>query len=161
MSEKETTNEQTPAQPVFSIEKIYLKDMSLEAPHVPQIFLESGEPQIDVRVATTAEEVEKEFYNVTLSVTVTAKLTDDKVLFLNEVAQCGIFRIANVSKEDTEILLAVAAPNILFPYARELVANTTIRSGCPPVMLSPINFEAIYHAEQAKTKTEEVNANNA
>ena len=149
MSEKETTNEQTPAQPVFSIEKIYLKDMSLEAPHVPQIFLESGEPQIDVRVATTAEEIEKEFFNVT------AKLTDDKVLFLNEVAQCGIFRIANVSKEDTEILLAVAAPNILFPYARELVANTTIRSGFPPVMLSPINFEAIYHAEQAKTKTEE------
>lgn len=149
MSEKETANEQTAAQPVFSIEKIYLKDLSLEAPHVPQIFLENGEPQIEVRVATASEKLEDEFFNVTVTVTVTAKVADERVLFLNEVTQGGIFRIANISQQDVEILLAVAAPNILFPYAREVVSNTITRSGFPPVMLSPINFEAMYQAEQA------------
>lgn len=151
MSEKETANEQTAAQPVFSIEKIYLKDLSLEAPHVPQIFLENGEPQIEVRVATASEKLEDEFFNVTVTVTVTAKVADERVLFLNEVTQGGIFRIANISQQDVEILLAVAAPNILFPYAREVVSNTITRSGFPPVMLSPINFEAMYQAEQANT----------
>lgn len=149
MSDKETINEQANAQPVFSIEKIYLKDLSLEAPHVPQIFLDGGEPQIEVRVATAAEKLEDEFYGVTVTVTVTAKMEDERILFLNEVAQSGIFRIANIQQQDVDILLAVAAPNILFPYARETVSNTIIRSGFPPVMLAPINFEAMYQAEQA------------
>lgn len=149
MSDKETINEQANAQPVFSIEKIYLKDLSLEAPHVPQIFLDGGEPQIEVRVATAAEKLEDEFYSVTVTVTVTAKMEDERILFLNEVAQSGIFRIANIQQQDVDILLAVAAPNILFPYARETVSNTITRSGFPPVMLAPINFEAMYQAEQA------------
>ena len=129
MNKNEKAPEQTSQQPVFSIEKIYLKDLSLEVPHAPQVFLE--------------------FYNVTVTVTVTAKMTEERVLFLNEVAQSGIFRIANIPDEDVELLLAVAAPNILFPYARETVSNTITRSGFPPVMLAPINFEAMYQAEQA------------
>ncbi|MCO6505331.1 MAG: protein-export chaperone SecB [Snodgrassella sp.] len=149
MSNKETTNEQAAAQPVFSIEKIYLKDMSLEAPHVPQIFLDGGEPQIEVRVATAAEKLENEFYNVSVTVTVTAKMPDERILFLNEVAQSGIFRIANIPQKDVDLLLAVAAPNILFPYARETVSSTITRAGFPPVMLAPINFEAMYQGEQA------------
>lgn len=149
MSKKEKTPEQTSQQPVFSIEKIYLKDLSLEVPHAPQIFLESGEPQIELRVTSNSEKLEDEFYNVTVTVTVTAKMTEERVLFLNEVAQSGIFRIANIPDEDVELLLAVAAPNILFPYARETVSNTITRSGFPPVMLAPINFEAMYQAEQA------------
>ncbi|PIT24117.1 protein-export chaperone SecB [Snodgrassella alvi] len=149
MSTKEEAQEQTTQQPVFSIEKIYLKDLSLEVPHAPQIFLESGEPQIEMRVTSAAEKLEEEFYNVTVTVTVTAKMTDDRVLFLNEVAQSGIFRIANIPENDVELLLAVAAPNILFPYARETVSSTITRSGFPPVMLAPINFEAMYQAQQA------------
>ncbi|PIT12911.1 protein-export chaperone SecB [Snodgrassella alvi] len=149
MSTKEEAQEQTTQQPVFSIEKIYLKDLSLEVPHAPQIFLENGEPQIEMRVTSAAEKLEEEFYNVTVTVTVTAKMTDDRVLFLNEVAQSGIFRIANIPENDVELLLAVAAPNILFPYARETVSSTITRSGFPPVMLAPINFEAMYQAQQA------------
>lgn len=102
-----------------------------------------------MRVTSASEKLEDEFYNVTVTVTVTAKMTEERVLFLNEVAQSGIFRIANIPDEDVELLLAVAAPNILFPYARETVSNTITRSGFPPVMLAPINFEAMYQAEQA------------
>lgn len=150
MSEQAQSTESgtTGKEPVFTIEKIYVKDLSLEIPHAPRIFLENSEPQVEMRVATAAEKLEDEFYNVTVTVTVTAKLAEDKVMFLNEVAQSGIFRISNIAEDDMQILLAVAAPNILFPYAREVVSSTVSRAGFPPVMLAPINFEAIYQAQQ-------------
>ncbi|WP_066569782.1 protein-export chaperone SecB [Snodgrassella sp. CFCC 13594] len=145
MSEQEPAVDQ---QPVFSIEKLYVKDLSLEVPHAPRVFLENGEPQVDMRVATASEKLEDEFYNVTVTVTVTAKMADERVMFLNEVAQSGIFRIANIPDEDIQLLLAVAAPNILFPYARETVSSTVTRAGFPPVLLAPINFEAMYQQSQ-------------
>ena len=135
-------------QPVFSIEKLYLKDLSLEVPHAPRIFLENGEPEVDKRVATESTKLEDEFYNCAVTVTVTAKLADDKVMFLNEVTQSGIFRIANIDDADIQLLLAVACPNILFPYAREAVSSTITRAGFPPVLLAPINFEAMYQQGQ-------------
>ncbi|MBP8875514.1 MAG: protein-export chaperone SecB [Neisseria sp.] len=131
-------------QPVFSIEKLYVKDMSLEVPHAPKIFLEQGEPEVDMRVSTESTKLEDEFYEVSVTVTVTAKLEDGRVMFLNEVAQGGIFRLANIPEEDMQLLLAVACPNILFPYAREAVSATITRAGFPPVLLAPINFEAMY-----------------
>ena len=130
--------------PVFSIEKLYVKDMSLEVPHAPKIFLEQGEPEVDMRVSTESTKLEDEFYEVSVTVTVTAKLEDGRVMFLNEVAQGGIFRLANIPEEDMQLLLAVACPNILFPYAREAVSATITRAGFPPVLLAPINFEAMY-----------------
>ncbi|KLT73072.1 preprotein translocase subunit SecB [Neisseria arctica] len=137
-------------QPVFSIEKLYVKDMSLEVPHAPRIFLENGEPEVDMRVTTESAKLEDEFYNVDVTVTVTAKLADERVMFLNEVTQSGIFRLANIPEEDVKLLLAVACPNILFPYAREAVSSTVTRAGFPPVLLAPINFEAMYQqTEQA------------
>ena len=135
-------------QPVFSIEKLYLKDLSLEVPHAPRIFLENGEPEVDMRVATESTKLEDEFYNCAVTVTVTAKLADDKVMFLNEVTQSGIFRIANIDDADIQLLLAVACPNILFPYAREAVSSTITRAGFTPVLLAPINFEAMYQQGQ-------------
>ena len=145
MSEEVKAAEQ---QAVFSIEKLYLKDLSLEVPHAPRIFLENGEPEVDMRVATESTKLKDEFYNCAVTVTVTAKLADDKVMFLNEVTQSGIFRIANIDDADIQLLLAVACPNILFPYAREAVSSTITRAGFPPVLLAPINFEAMYQQGQ-------------
>ena len=135
-------------QPLFSIEKLYVKDMSLEVPNAPQVFLEQGEPEVDMRVSTESEKLEEGFHEVTVTVTVTAKLENERVMFLNEVAQSGIFRLENIPEEDVKLLLAVACPNILFPYAREAVSSTITRAGFPPVLLAPINFEAMYQQAQ-------------
>lgn len=135
-------------QPVFSIEKLYVKDMSLEVPHAPKIFLEQGEPEVDMRVSTNSIKLEEDFYEVVVTVTVTAKLGEERVMFLNEVSQGGIFRLSNIPEEDVNLLLGVACPNILFPYAREAVSSEITRAGFPPVLLAPINFEAMYQQNQ-------------
>lgn len=135
-------------QPVFSVERLYVKDLSLEVPHAPQIFLEQGEPEVDMRVSTGNTKLEDGFYSVDVTVTVTAKLNEERTMFLNEVTQSGIFRLENIPEEDVHLLLGVACPNILFPYAREAISNSVTRAGFPPVLLAPINFEAIYHQQQ-------------
>ena len=141
-------NKAADAQPVFSIEKIYVKDLSLEVPHAPQIFLTNESPEVEMKVATRGDKIEDGFYNVSVTVTVTAKLENDaKTMFLTEVTQNGIFRIANIDEEDVNLLLGVACPNILFPYAREAISTTVTRAGFPPVMLAPINFEAMYQSQ--------------
>ncbi len=144
MSEQE--NQQ--AQPVFNLEKIYVKDLSLEVPHAPRVFLEQGEPNIEMRIATQSEKLEDNFYDVSVTVTVTARLGDERVMFLNEVTQNGIFRLENIPEEDMQPLLSIACPNILFPYARETVSSIITRAGFPPVLLAPINFEALYQQQQ-------------
>ena len=152
MSEQNPTQTQeAAAQPVFSIEKLYLKDLSLEAPHAPKICVEQEVPEVDMRISTRSEKVEENFYDVTVTVTVTAKLSDARVVFLNEVSQAGIFRLENIPEEDLNVLLGVACPNILFPYAREVVSSTVTRAGFPPVLLAPINFEAMYQQSQGQT----------
>lgn len=143
MSEQE--NQQ---QPVFSIEKIYVKDLSLEVPHAPRVFLEQGEPNVEMRISTQSEKLEDNFYDVSVTVTATARLEDERVMFLNEVTQNGIFRLENIPEEDMSVLLSVACPNILFPYAREAVSSAITRAGFPPVLLAPINFEAMYQQQQ-------------
>ena len=150
MSEQDqvATEAQTEAQPVFSIEKLYVKDLSLEVPHAPQVFLENTDPNVDMRVATESQKLEDEFYEVSVTVTVTAKLADERVMFLNEVTQSGIFRLAGIPDEDVQLLLAVACPNILFPYARETISSTIPRAGFPPVLLASINLEALYQQQQ-------------
>lgn len=135
-------------QPVFSVERLYVKDLSLEVPHAQQIFLEQGEPEVDMRVSTGNTKLEDGFYSVDVTVTVTAKLNEERTMFLNEVTQSGIFRLENIPEEDVQLLLGVACPNILFPYAREAISNSVTRAGFPPVLLAPINFEAIYQQQQ-------------
>ena len=135
-------------QPVFSVERLYVKDLSLEVPHAPQIFLEQGEPEVDMRVSTGSSKLEDGFYSVDVTVTVTAKLNEERTMFLNEVTQSGIFRLENIPEEDVQLRLGVACPNILFPYAREAISNSVTRAGFPPVLLAPINFEAIYQQQQ-------------
>jgi len=134
-------------QPVFNIEKVYVKDASLEAPHAPQIFLEPAQPQLEVQLATAATRAADGLYESVVTITVTAK-AGDKTCFLVEVAQAGLFQIRNVPEADLEPILGIACANILFPYARESVADLIARAGFPPVHLAPMNFEAMYAARQ-------------
>lgn len=136
-------------QPVFSIEKIYVKDLSLEIPHAPQIFLEREQPEIDMQLATEGKQLEDGVFEAVITVTVTAKL-GEKVMFLVEAAQAGIFQIRGVAEDEISGVLAVACPNILFPYVRETVSDVVNRAGFPPVLLSPINFEALYAQQMAE-----------
>jgi len=130
-------------QPVFNMEKIYVKDLSLEIPHAPQIFLERENPQIDIQLLPQATSIEEGVFEVLITATVTSKI-GEKVMFLVEVKQAGIFRIRNLPSGDMEAILAVMCPNILFPYLRETVSSLTVRAGFPPVLLNPINFDALY-----------------
>jgi preprotein translocase subunit SecB len=142
--------------PAFSIEKIYVKDLSLEVPNAPQCFLERDAAEIGLQMQTGGEAVGEGVFHVVLTLTVTAKI-GDKTQFLIEAAQAGIFQIRNVPNEELEPIVAVACPNILFPYARETISDAVTRAGFPPVLLAPMNFEAIYRerlqqqAEQANT----------
>ena len=138
-------------QAVFTIEKIYVRDLSVEVPHAPQIYLEREAPRISVQIQTVASDVSDGIFEVAVTVTVTAK-KEDKVFFLVEVAQAGIFQIKNVPQEEMEPVLAIGCPNILFPYVRETISDAVNRAGFPPVILAPVNFEAMYRqraAEQA------------
>ena len=140
-------NEQANEQPGFGIEKLYVKDLSVEVPNAPHIFLEREAPQVEIQLNTQGQMLGEGAYEVVLTVTVTAKLAD-KTVFLVEVGQGGIFRIVNVPEDQIEPLLAIACPNILFPYAREAVSDAVTRAGFAPVILQPVNFEAMYMARQ-------------
>ena len=129
--------------PVFTVERIYVKDLSLENPSAPQSFLQQESPQIEVSLQTRGEPVGEGIFESVLTVTVTAKVGENTV-FLVEVAQAGVFQIRNIPQQDLQPILGVHCPNILFPYARETIANSIIRAGYPPVHLAPINFEALY-----------------
>ena len=142
-------SEQQDQQPVFSIEKIYVKDLSLEIPHAPQVFLGREQPEIDMQLGTGAQLLEDGIYEASVTVTITAKL-GDQVNFLIEAAQAGIFQIRNLPEAEIDPILGVACPNILFPYVRETVSDVVNRAGFPPVLLAPINFDALYAQQRAQ-----------
>ncbi|MEW5943066.1 MAG: protein-export chaperone SecB [Pseudomonadota bacterium] len=135
-------------QPFFGIEKIYVKDLSLEIPNAPQVFLQRETPEIHVDLNTKGVQLEEGVYESTLIITVTAT-AGEKTLFLVEVEQAGIFQIRNVPPSDVEQVLRVACPNILYPFIREVVSDMTVRAGFSPVILNPMNFEALYHEQEA------------
>jgi preprotein translocase subunit SecB len=138
-------------QPVFSIEKVYVKDVSLEVPNAPAVFLERETPTVDIQLHHNSAQVENGVYQTLLTVTVTAKV-NDKTMFLVEVGQAGIFTIRNIPPQELDPVLAIACPNILFPYVREVVSEMVVRAGFPPVILSPVNFEAIYAAQRSQNQ---------
>jgi preprotein translocase subunit SecB len=150
---------QANTQPLFNIEKLYVKDLSLEIPNAPTVFLEQGNPQIDLQLNTQAAGIDEGIFDVTVTVTVTAKLPEkDKVLFLIEAKQAGIFQIRNLPKEELETMLAVVCPNILYPYLREVVSDVAVRGGFAPVILNPINFEAIYLQQKQQSQAQATEA---
>lgn len=142
------SEQQTPAapdaQPLFGIEKIYLKDMSLELPNAPQSFFVTEAPEVQVNIHNEASGLPQEgMFEVVLTVTITAKVRD-KTIFLVEAAQAGIFQIRNVAQPDLEAVLGTLCPNTLLPYAREAVASLVQRAGFPPVTLQHMNFDVVY-----------------
>ena len=134
-------------QPTFSIEKLFVKDLSLEVPNAPKVYLEREAPQVEVSMNNAANRIDESFFEVVLNVTVTAKIKD-KTVFLVEVSYGGVFQIRNLTAGDLDPVLGVTCPNILFPYVREVVSDTVSRAGFPPVILHPMNFEAIYQAQR-------------
>lgn len=130
-------------QPQFTIDKIYVKDLSVEIPNAPQIFLEREQPKVDLQIHNAANGIAEGVFEVVLTATVTAKV-GEKSMFLVEVAQAGIFQIRNLGQEDLDVVLSVGCPNILYPYLREVVSDAVTRAGFMPVVLAPMNFEALY-----------------
>src|SRR5688572_20451933 len=130
-------------QQVFNIEKIYLKDLSLEIPNAPQVFTEREPPRVDINLHNEVKMIDNGLYEVTLTATVTAK-HKDKTAFLVEAAQAGIFSIRNLPQEGVAEAVNVTCTKILLPYARETVANVLARAGFPPVVLPHVGFESIY-----------------
>ena len=142
-------------QPVFSIEKIYVRDLSLEVPNAPQVFMSNDAPQLEVQLSQAVQSMDGALFEVTLNVTVTAK-AGDKTVFLVEVAQAGIFQIRNVPQYELDPILGMVCPNVLFPYARETVSDTVNRAGFPPVLLAPVNFEALYQQRMAEQQSPKI-----
>lgn len=131
-------------QPIFSIEKVYVKDLSLEVPGAPKIFLTQETPQVDVNIHTAATVVDPgALYEVVLTATVTAKLPE-RTVFLVEVAQAGLFHIRNLAPQDLDAVLGILCPTTLLPYAREAVSGTISRAGFPPVVLQHMDFNQVY-----------------
>ncbi|MDB5922104.1 MAG: protein translocase subunit secB [Betaproteobacteria bacterium] len=156
MSEQQQPVQQPQAQqPLFGIEKIYLKDMSLELPNAPQVFFEGEAPQIEVNIHNEAAGMSQEgLFEVVLTITVTAKI-QDRTVFLVEAAQAGIFQIRNVPQPDLEAVLGTLCPNTLLPYAREAVASVVQRAGFPPVTLQHMNFDLVYQQRMQQMREQQ------
>ena len=135
--------------PVFQIQRIYLKDLSLEQPNSPQILLEQGQPQVDINLGLGAEPIADGVYEVTVTATVTTKV-NDKVLFLVEAKQGGIFEIRNIPEDQLKPIVGIACPGIIYPYLRAIVSDVCTRAGFPPVLLAEVNFQAMYESQQAE-----------
>jgi preprotein translocase subunit SecB len=136
-------NQAADQQPIFNIQRVYLKDMSLEQPNSPAIFLEQEAPSIEVAIDIASEALAESIHEATITITVTAKI-QDKIAFLVEGKQAGIFEVRNVPEEQLELILGISCPNILYPYLRANIADTITRAGFPPIHLNEINFEAFY-----------------
>ena len=137
--------------PSFQIEKIYVKDVSLEIPNAPQVFMEQANPQLEVQVGTEINHFGDVFYEVTVSATVTAR-SGEKTVFLAEAVQAGIFSIRNVPAQELDPLLSIGCPTIVFPYLRETISDLVTRGGFPAVLLAPVSFEALYMQRQQQAQ---------
>ncbi len=140
---------------VFNLDKIYVKDLSLEIPHAPHIFLEQQQPNVELNLNFHSDKIDEGVYQTTLHAVVDAKI-NGKQMFLIEVDQVGIFQIRNVSEEQLSLLQNIECTTILFPYLRETVSDLVIRAGFLPILLSPVNFAYLY---QQKQQAQETSAN--
>ena len=135
--------------PVFQIQRVYLKDLSLEQPNSPAILLEQEQPTVDIQLGVDAQPVADGIFEITVSATVQTKI-QDKTVFLVEAKQAGIFEIRNLPEDQMGPILGIACPQIVYPYLRGNVADLIQRGGFPPVHLAEINFQAMYEQQQAQ-----------
>jgi preprotein translocase subunit SecB len=149
----ENEAEQKAAQPQFALQRIYVKDISFESPNAPEVFQAAWKPQINMDLNTASNKVSDTQFEVTISLSITAKV-DEKVAFIVEVQQAGIFHISGLEGPQLAQTLGAFCPNVLFPYAREAVDSMVNKGSFPSLMLAPVNFDAIF-AEAMKRKQEE------
>ena len=138
-------------EPVFQIQRMYLKDLSLEQPNSPHILLEQQQPQVDINLAMAAGGISDGIFEVTVTATVTTKV-GDKVLFLVEAKQAGIFEIRNIPAEQMQGILGMVCPQMIYPYLRAIVSDVCTRAGFPPILLTEVNFQAMFEAQQAQAQ---------
>ena len=144
------------ADPVFQIQRMYLKDLSLEQPNSPQILLEQAQPQVDINLGMAANTVADGVYEVTVTATVTTKVSD-KVLFLVEAKQAGIFEIRNVPADQLQGIVSIVCPQMVYPYLRAIVSDVCTRAGFPPILLTEVNFQAMFEAQQQQLAAQAAN----
>jgi preprotein translocase subunit SecB len=144
--------------PVFQIQRIYLKESSLEQPNSPAILLEQEQPTVDIQLGINANPVVEGIFEVTVTATVQTKVKD-KTVFLVEVKQAGIFEIRNLPQEQMGAVMGIACPQIVYPYLRGNVADLIQRAGFPPVHLTEINFQAMYEQQLAQAAAQDPAAN--
>ena len=140
----------------FEIQKIYVKDLSFETPNSPNIFTEKWNPKTDVHIQTENNKLDKKIFEVSIVVTVTAS-QDETTAFLVEVKQAGIFFIENFPEDQHKQLLGSYCPNILFPFAREVIAELITKGGFPQLLLNPVNFDALYQQHLSAVKEQKEN----
>lgn len=145
MSEQNPVNNSNPA--IFSIDKIYVKDLSMELPNAPKIFLNHDQPNIELNLSFNSEKIDEGIYQTVLHAVINAKIGAEQ-MFLIEIDQVGIFQMRNIPQDQFEILHNIECPNILFPYLREAVTDLTNRAGFAPVILAPVNFAYLYQQKQ-------------
>ena len=145
--------------PVFQIQRMYLKDLSLEIPHAPHIFLEQAQPTVEVAIDNSHEQLADGIHEVTVTVTVTTRIDNDRVVFLVEGKQAGIFEIRNIPEDQMDIVLNIVCPNTVYPYLRSNIADVIQRSGFPPIHLAEINFEVLYQQRLAAAQQQDGAAN--
>ena len=133
--------------PVFQIQRMYLKDLSLEQPNSPQILVEQAQPQVDINLGVGAEPVADGVFEVTVTATVTTKV-GDRALFLVEAKQAGIFEIRNIPDDQMQGLIGIVCPQMIYPYLRAIVSDVCTRAGFPPILLTEVNFQAMFEAQQ-------------
>jgi len=145
-----------PPMPQLTVQKIYLKDASFEAPHAPEVFREEGQPELQMNLGQKLSKLEDGVHEVVLEVTVTCTL-NKKTAYLVEIQQAGIFAVHGFDGQQLEAVLATYCANALFPYARQSVSDLVQSGGFPPLLLQPINFEQLY-AEQVRRRAEQAQA---
>ena len=134
-------------EPVFLIQRVYLKDMSLEQPNSPAILLSQDQPAVDIQIGLDSEQVADGVYEITVTATVTAKI-NEQTMFLVEAKQAGIFEIRHMPEGQLQPIMGIACPQIIYPYLRSNVADVIQRAGFPPVHMAEINFQAMYDQQQ-------------
>jgi preprotein translocase subunit SecB len=139
----------------LAIQKIYIKDLSFEAPNTPAVFTEKLNPTVDIHFSNETKDLGENQHEVVLSVTVTVK-QDERNVYLIEVKQAGIFTISGFPVEHLPGILATACPNILFPYAREVISDIVTKGGFPQILLAPVNFDMLYAQELQRLKPGDV-----
>jgi len=149
---QESSNSQ--AQPQFAIQKIYVKDVSFETPNSPEVFAQEWKPEVNVELDSKGRLINNDVHEIVLGVTVTAKF-GEKVAFLAEIQQAGIFVIKNFQENDKAAMIGSYCPSLLFPFAREAVSDLVTKGGFPQFLLQPVNFDALYQQHLSRVKSQD------